>query len=98
MLLASANFRIPNQDRPVHPTRPRLLPTRPPARPDQVIRRDGKAAQLMIVLTLLLWIVLAGPLLSWLMPGRPLIAGFLTFAVPASIVAFLIGHNRGWWD
>lgn len=52
----------------------------------------------MVVLTLLLWIALAGPLLSWLMPGRLLTAGFLTFAVPAFIVAFLIGHNRGWWD
>lgn len=82
----------------MHRLKTRLQASRPPSRRDDVIRRDGRVAQLTVVSLLVVWIVCAAPLLYWLMPERPATMLFLTLAVPLLIMGFLIGHNRGWWD
>lgn len=82
----------------MHHLKTRLQASRPPSRRHDVIRRDGRAAQITVVSLVVVWILCAAPLLSWLMPERPATVLFLTLAVPLLIMAFLIGHNRGWWD
>lgn len=62
------------------------------------LRRDGRAAQLLILAVMLAWIALAAPTLTWLMPGQPWLVLFLTLAVPAVMLLFVVGHALGWWD
>ena len=62
------------------------------------LRRDGRAAQVLILAVMLAWIALATPVLTWLMPGQPWLVLFLVLAVPAATLLFVVGHALGWWD